>query len=69
MDETWITKVHKPGRVIASKAARQVGKFTSYTCMRNRARKYCRALQNKVRIKVFPEQLNLFVNTFEVFKK
>ena len=34
----------------------------------NRARKSRRALQNKVRIKVFPEQLTLFINTFVVFK-
>ena len=27
-----------------------------------------RALQNKIRIKVFAEQLTLFVNTFVVFK-
>ena len=29
MDETGITEVHKPGKVIASKGARQVGKITS----------------------------------------
>ena len=34
----------------------------------NRAHKSRRALQNKVRLKVLPEQLNLFVNTFVVFK-
>ena len=34
-----------------------------------RARKSGRTLQNKVRIKVFPEQLNLFINTFDVLKQ
>ena len=34
----------------------------------NRARKSRRTLQNKVRIKVFPEQFTLFLNTFMVFK-
>ena len=43
--------------------AKQDTKTTSY-----RARKSRRTLQNKVRIKVFPEQLALFVNTFVVFK-
>ena len=33
-----------------------------------RERKSRRTLQNKVRIKVFPEQLTLFLNTFVVFK-
>ena len=35
----------------------------------NRARKSRRTLQNKVRLKVLPEQLTLFVNTFVAFKK
>ena len=35
----------------------------------DKARKSRRTLQNKVRIKVFPEQFNLFVNTFVIFKK
>ena len=34
----------------------------------HRARKSRRTLQNKVRIKVFPEQFTLFLNTFMVFK-
>ena len=33
-----------------------------------RARKSRRTLQNKVRLKVLPEQLTLFVNTFVAFK-
>ena len=33
-----------------------------------RVRKSCRTLQSKVRIKVFPEQLALFVNMFVVSK-
>ena len=33
-----------------------------------RARKSRRTLQNKVRIKVFPEQLTLFINTFVALK-
>ena len=33
-----------------------------------RARKSCRTLQNKVRIKVFPEQLTLFINKFVALK-
>ena len=35
----------------------------------NRARKSRRTLQNKVRLKVLPEQLTLFVDTFVAFKK
>ena len=35
----------------------------------NRASKSRRTLQNKVRLKVLPEQLTLFVNTFVAFKK
>ena len=35
----------------------------------NKTRKSRRALQNKVRLKVFPEQLTLFVNTSVTFKK
>ena len=35
----------------------------------NRARKYRRTLQNKVRIKVFLEQLTLFINTFVALKQ
>ena len=40
-----------------------------YFYLVNRARKSRRTLQNKVRIKVFPEQFTLFLNTFMVFKK
>ena len=36
---------------------------------RHRARKSHRTLQNKVRLKVLPEQLTLFFNTFVAFKK
>ena len=36
---------------------------------KNRARKSRTTLQNKVRIKVLPEQLTLFVNTSVTFKK
>ena len=35
---------------------------------RNRARKSRTTLQNKVRLKVLPEQLTLFVNTYVTFK-
>ena len=35
----------------------------------NRARKSRTTLQNKVRLKVLPEQLTLFVNTSVTFKK
>ena len=35
----------------------------------NRARKSRTTLQNKVRLKVLPEQLALFVNTSVTFKK
>ena len=35
----------------------------------NRARKSRRTLQNKVRIKVFPEQLTLFINMFVALKQ
>ena len=35
----------------------------------NRTRKSCTTLQNKVRLKVLPEQLTLFVNTSVTFKK
>ena len=35
----------------------------------NRARKSRTTLQNKVRLKVFPEQLTLFVNTSVTLKK
>ena len=35
----------------------------------NRARKSRTTLQNKVRLKVLPEQLTLFVNTSVAFKK
>ena len=35
----------------------------------NISRKSRRSLQNKVRIKVFPVQLTLFVNTFMIFRK
>ena len=35
----------------------------------NRARKSRRTLQNKVRIKVFPEQLTLFINTAVALKQ
>ena len=35
----------------------------------NRARKSRTTLQNKVRLKVLPEQLTLFVNTYVTFKK
>ena len=34
-----------------------------------RARKSRRTLQNKIRLKVLPEQLALYVNTFVAFKK
>ena len=34
-----------------------------------RARKSRRTLQNKVRIKVFPEQLTLFINTFVALRQ
>ena len=36
--------------------------------LRHRARKSRRTLQNKVRIRVFPEQLTIFINTFVAFK-
>ena len=36
---------------------------------RNRARKSRRTLQNKVRIKVFPEQLSPFINTYVALKQ
>ena len=35
----------------------------------NRARKSRTTLQNKVRLKVLPEQLTLFVNTSVILKK
>ena len=38
-------------------------------CPLNRARKSRTTLQNKVRLKVLPEQLTLFVNTSVTFKK
>ena len=37
--------------------------------MTDRARKSRTTLQNKVRLKVLPEQLTLFVNTSVTFKK
>ena len=42
-----------------------------YMCMAYmyRARKSRTTLQNKVRLKVLPEQLTLFVNTSVTFKK
>ena len=36
--------------------------------LENRARKFRTTLQNKVRLKVLPEQLTLFVNTPVTFK-
>ena len=41
---------------------------SSHINLGNRAHKSRRTLQNKVRIKVFPEELTLFVNTFVLFK-
>ena len=42
---------------------------TPYPHEYNRAPKSLRTLQNKVRIKVFPEQLTLFINTFVALKQ
>ena len=44
-------------------------KFRFHPMAENRARKSRRTLQNKVKIRVFPEQLTLFINTFVSFKK
>ena len=43
--------------------------FIVFHNMSNRARKSRTTLQNKVRLKVLPEQLTLFVNTSVTFKK
>ena len=43
--------------------------FDSITHNLYRARKSRRTLQNKVRIKVFPEQLTLFINTCVALKQ
>ena len=44
--------------------------FTGQSKLKShRARKSRRTLQNKVRIKVFPEQLTLFINTFVALKQ
>ena len=42
---------------------------TAHAQLHNRARKSRRTLQDKVGLKVLPEQLTLFVNTFVAFKK
>ena len=44
-------------------------KVSTIQMLKYRARKSCRTLQNKVRLKVLPEQLTLFVNTFVAFQK
>ena len=46
-----------------------VGLCTFIASAHNRARKSRRTLQNKVRIKVFPEQLTLFINTLVALKQ
>ena len=43
--------------------------YTKLTRNFNRARKSRTTLQNKVRLKVLPEQLTLFVDTSVTFKK
>ena len=44
-------------------------RFVPTLICNKRARKSRRTLQNKVRLKVLPEQLTLFVNTFVALKK
>ena len=46
-----------------------IEKLIFYTPHGYRARKSRTTLQNKVRLKVLPEQLTLFVNTSVTFKK
>ena len=49
--------------------SRGVGLSSGRPLKRDRARKSRTTLQNKVRLKVLPEQLTLFVNTSVTFKK
>ena len=55
-------------KISSSKEAKLLNCSTA-CCSFNRARKSRTTLQNKVRLKVLPEQLTLFVNTSVTFKK
>ena len=50
-------------------ATRKSGKSRNVTQNKHETCASRRTLQNKVRLKVLPEQLTLFVNTFVAFEK